>query len=78
MLLPTNTLKAIRQAICPLEEWLPEQAMQAVAAEDNLSETAFFVPEGDGFALRRIYAEQPKWICAVTRLSPQPTSCSKN
>ena len=39
-------------AICPLAEWLPEQTMQALAAENNLSETAFFVPEGDGFALR--------------------------
>jgi PhzF family phenazine biosynthesis protein len=39
-------------AICPLEEWLPDQAMQALAAENNLSETAFFVPDGDGFALR--------------------------
>ena len=29
-------------AICPLEEWLPEQVMQALAAENNLSETAFF------------------------------------
>ena len=35
-------------AICPLEEWLPDQAMQALAAENNLSETAFFVPDGDG------------------------------
>ncbi|PCI79352.1 MAG: isomerase [SAR86 cluster bacterium] len=39
-------------AICPLQEWLPEQTMQALAAENNLSETAFFVAEGDGFALR--------------------------
>ena len=39
-------------AICPLQQWLPEQTMQALAAENNLSETAFFVPEGDGFALR--------------------------
>lgn len=39
-------------AICPLQEWLPEQTMQALAAENNLSETAFFVPEDDGFALR--------------------------
>ena len=52
MLLPINTLKVIWQAICLLEKWLPEQTMQAVAAEDNLSETAFFVTEGDGFALR--------------------------
>ncbi len=39
-------------AVCPLEEWLPDATMQAIAAENNLSETAFFVPEGDGFRLR--------------------------
>src|SRR5436853_7822571 len=33
-------------AVCPLEEWLPDDVMQAIAAENNLSETAFFVPEG--------------------------------
>lgn len=31
-------------AVCPLSEWIPEDVMQAVAAEMNLSETAFFVP----------------------------------
>src|ERR1051325_5610023 len=40
-------------AVCPLDAWLPDQAMQAIAAEYNLSETAFFVPEGgDGYRLR--------------------------
>jgi len=39
-------------AVCPLPEWLPDAAMQAIAAENNLSETAFFVREGDGYALR--------------------------
>ena len=39
-------------AVCPLTAWLPEDAMQAIAAENNLSETAFFVPEGDGYRLR--------------------------
>ncbi len=39
-------------AICPLEEWLPDEQMQAIAAENNLAETAFFVPRGDGFDLR--------------------------
>jgi PhzF family phenazine biosynthesis protein len=39
-------------AVCPLEAWLPEAVMQAIAAENNLSETAFFVPEGDGYRLR--------------------------
>ena len=39
-------------AVCPLDAWLPDVAMQAIAAENNLSETAFFVPEGDGYRLR--------------------------
>lgn len=39
-------------AVCPLEEWLPDTTMQAIAAENNLSETAFFVREGEGYALR--------------------------
>ncbi len=34
-------------AVCPLSEWLPDEVMQQVAAENNLSETAFFVQTGD-------------------------------
>ena len=39
-------------AVCPLKSWLPAETMQAIAAENNLSETAFFVPEKDGYDLR--------------------------
>ncbi|MFQ5427557.1 MAG: PhzF family phenazine biosynthesis protein [Thermodesulfobacteriota bacterium] len=39
-------------AVCPLEAWLPDVTMQAIAAENNLSETAFFAPEGNGFRIR--------------------------
>jgi predicted PhzF superfamily epimerase YddE/YHI9 len=39
-------------AICPLESWLTDEQMQSIAAENNLSETAFFVPEGKGYHLR--------------------------
>ncbi len=39
-------------AVCPLREWLSDATMQAIASENNLSETAFFVPEGDVFRLR--------------------------
>ena len=35
-------------AVCILEEWLPDQIMQAIAAELNLSETAFCVKRSDG------------------------------
>ncbi len=39
-------------SVCPLEEWLDDAMLQAIAAENNLSETAFFVPEDEGFHLR--------------------------
>ncbi len=39
-------------AVCPLQEWLPDDVMQSIALENNVSETAFYVPEGDGFLLR--------------------------
>ena len=39
-------------AVCPLESWPEDQLLQAIAAENNLSETAFFVPEGDGYRIR--------------------------
>jgi predicted PhzF superfamily epimerase YddE/YHI9 len=39
-------------AVCPLDAWLPGATMQAIAAENNLSETAFFIPQGGDYALR--------------------------
>jgi len=39
-------------AVCPLERWLPDATMQSIALENNLSETAFVVREGDGFRIR--------------------------
>jgi PhzF family phenazine biosynthesis protein len=39
-------------AVCPLREWLPDAVLQAIAAENNLSETAFFVGREGEYALR--------------------------
>ncbi len=39
-------------AVLVLEAPLPEALMQRIAAENNLSETAFALPEGDGYRLR--------------------------
>ena len=39
-------------AVCPLREWLAEGLLQAIAQENNLSETAFFVPVEQGYHLR--------------------------
>jgi PhzF family phenazine biosynthesis protein len=39
-------------AVCPLEQWPDSRIMQNIAAENNLSETAFFVKKGPGFEIR--------------------------
>lgn len=39
-------------AVCPLQEWLPDETMQKIAAENNLAETAFVVSKGSSFELR--------------------------
>jgi len=39
-------------AVCPLEEWLEDSVLQAIAQENNLSETAFFVAEENGYHIR--------------------------
>jgi len=39
-------------AVVPLEKWLPDATLQAIANENNLAETAYFVPEGDAWGLR--------------------------
>lgn len=56
-------------AICPLEEWLPEQTMQALAAENNLSETAFFVAEEGGFGLRWFTPQTEVDLCGHATLA---------
>lgn len=39
-------------AVCPLAAWLPDATLEKIAAENNLSETAFFVRTGEVFELR--------------------------
>lgn len=39
-------------AVCPLNNWLPDQTMQNIALENNLSETAFFVKKADHYEIR--------------------------
>lgn len=39
-------------AVCVLEKWVADEFMQNIAAENNFSETAFAVAEGDRYHLR--------------------------
>jgi PhzF family phenazine biosynthesis protein len=51
-------------AVVPLKEWLPEATMQQIAAENNLAETAFFIPKGDGdYHLRWFTPENEVNLC---------------
>ena len=47
-----NVFEGNPAAICPLQEWLPEDLMQKIAMENNLAETAFIVPYEDAFHIR--------------------------
>lgn len=56
-------------AICPLQEWLPDAVMQKIAAENNLSETAFFVKTDKGFLLRWFTPEMEIDLCGHATLA---------
>jgi len=47
-------------AVCPLEQWPEDGQLQAIAAENNLSETAFFVGGGGRYELR--------WFTPITEV----------
>jgi PhzF family phenazine biosynthesis protein len=70
-------------AVMPLPDFLPDALLQAIAAENNLSETAFLVPEGDDFRLRWFTPATEVPLCGhatlasacvvMERLQPQRT-----
>ena len=57
-------------AIVPLEHWLPDETMQAIANENNVSETAFFVPGGeDSYDLRWFTPQAEVALCGHATLA---------
>ncbi len=56
-------------AVCPLEEWLDDVLLQQIAAENNLSETAFFVAQGDDFQLRWFTPVEEVDLCGHATLA---------
>ena len=56
-------------AVCPLDGWLSDTDMQAIAAENNLSETAFYVPSGVGFHLRWFTPKAEVDLCGHATLA---------
>lgn len=56
-------------AVVPLAEWLPDETMLMIAAENNLSETAFFVKESDNYHIRWFTPEVEVNLCGHATLA---------
>jgi len=56
-------------AVCPLTEWLPDEQLQNIAAENNLSETAYFVPRGEHYELRWFTPQVEVDLCGHATLA---------
>ncbi|HEX8531788.1 MAG TPA: PhzF family phenazine biosynthesis protein [Cytophagales bacterium] len=56
-------------AVCPLQSWPDDALMQAIAAENNLAETAFFVRNGNGYHLRWFTPEIEIDLCGHATLA---------
>lgn len=56
-------------AVVPLTEWLSDELMQQIAMENNLSETAFFIPEGDHFHIRWFTPKAEVKLCGHATLA---------
>ena len=56
-------------AVCPLEQWLPDDVMQRIAMENSVAETAFFIPLNDGFEIRWFTPEIEMDLCGHATLA---------
>ncbi len=56
-------------AVVPLPRWLPDTVLQAIAAENNLAETAFVVPQGMDYLLRWFTPETEVRLCGHATLA---------
>ncbi len=64
-----KTFQGNPAAVCPLESWLPDSLMQQIAVENNLSETAFYVPDESGFHLRWFTPASEVELCGHATLA---------
>jgi PhzF family phenazine biosynthesis protein len=56
-------------AVVPLEDWLSAELMQKIALENNLSETAFYIPGEDYFQLRWFTPSTEVSLCGHATLA---------
>ncbi len=56
-------------AVCVMKEWLPDALMQKIAAENNLSETAFIVKENGRYHIRWFMPVKEVDLCGHATLA---------
>jgi predicted PhzF superfamily epimerase YddE/YHI9 len=56
-------------AVVPLERWLDDATLQRIAAENNLSETAYLVREPEGFRIRWFTPKVEVALCGHATLA---------
>lgn len=64
-------------AVCPLDSWLDDDIMQKIANENNLSETAFFVNEGQHYRIRWFTPTSEVDLCGHATLASAFTLFNK-
>ncbi|MCF6402255.1 PhzF family phenazine biosynthesis protein [Chitinophaga filiformis] len=55
--------------VVPLESWLPDDQLLLLARENAVAETAFFIPQGDGYALRWFTPDIEMDLCGHATLA---------
>lgn len=56
-------------AVCQLNEWIPDNLLQKIAFENNLSETAYYVSKGSEFELRWFTPKAEVDLCGHATLA---------
>lgn len=63
-------------AVCPLNEWIDDDLMQKIAAENNLAETAFFVKKDHEYELRWFTPTKEVDLCGHATLATAYVICT--
>lgn len=63
-------------AVCPLDSWMDDKILQAIAAENNLSETAYLVHQGTGYQIRWFTPTTEVDLCGHATLASAFVLCN--
>jgi PhzF family phenazine biosynthesis protein len=65
----SNVFEGNPAGVCLLDQWLPDALLQSIAAENNLSETAYLVSGSEGYELRWFTPEAEIDLCGHATLA---------